>query len=88
MPIKLTGRKLDYAESEKDDAVCMSCGCGKPNDNHGDERNITEDDLDRAAQAANIGRDQAAQNIMDCCGQVAAEQGAPGQASAAPSASA
>lgn len=47
--------------------MCMSCGCGVPNDNHGDERNITQDDLDRAAQAANVSREQAADNIMSCC---------------------
>lgn len=47
--------------------MCMSCGCGAPNDNHGNERNITQDDLDRAAEAANISREQAAENIMSCC---------------------
>ncbi len=47
--------------------MCMSCGCGAPNDDHGDERNITQDDLDRAAAAANISREQAAENIMGCC---------------------
>jgi hypothetical protein len=62
--------------------MCMSCGCGSPNDNHGDERNITQDDLDRAAQAASISRDQAAQNIMDCCGQMGATQGGQEQAGA------
>lgn len=50
--------------------MCMSCGCGSPNDNHGDDRHITQADLDRAAQAANVSREQAAQNIMDCCRQV------------------
>lgn len=54
--------------------MCMSCGCGMPNDNHEDARNITQDDLDRAAQAANISREQAAQNIMDCCRQVSASE--------------
>ena len=49
--------------------MCMSCGCMQPNDHHGDERNITQDQLDRAAQAASISREQAAQNIMDCCQQ-------------------
>lgn len=68
--------------------MCMSCGCGMPTDSHGDERNITQDDLDRAAQAANISRDQAAQNIMDCCRPMGADQGAQSQASAAQGASA
>ncbi len=52
--------------------MCMSCGCMEPNDNHGDPRNITQDDLDQAAQAANITREQAAQNVMDCCQHVGA----------------
>lgn len=66
--------------------MCMSCGCGMPNDDHGDQRNITQNDLDRAAQAANISRDQAAQNIMSCCARMGSEQGAARQASAASSA--
>lgn len=63
--------------------MCMSCGRGMPNDSHGDARNITQDDLDRAAQAANISREQAAQNIMDCCRQMGSDQGTQSQASAA-----
>lgn len=63
--------------------MCMSCGCGQPNDDHGDPRHITQDDLDRAAQAANVSREQAAQNIMDCCRQVSADQGAQGSPRAA-----
>ena len=68
--------------------MCMSCGCGKPNDDHGDQRNITQADLDRAAQAANISPDQAAQNIMDCCRQMPSGQGQSTQASASPGPSA
>ncbi len=59
--------------------MCMSCGCGRPNDDHGDARHITLDELDQAAQAANISREQAAQNIMDCCRQVGSDQGAQSQ---------
>ena len=50
--------------------MCMSCGCGSPNDTHGDSRNITQDDLNNAAQAANISPQQAAQNIMDTSQQI------------------
>ena len=47
----------------------MSCGCGQPNNNHGDNRNITEKDLNQAAQAAGITPEKSAQNIMNsCCG--------------------
>ena len=45
--------------------MCMSCGCGTPNDAHGDKRNITVDDMNNAAQAAGITPQQAAQNIAD-----------------------
>jgi hypothetical protein len=44
--------------------MCLSCGCGKPNDKHGDNRNITLDDLNRAAEAAGTTRDRVLQNIM------------------------
>ncbi len=45
--------------------MCLSCGCGEPNERHGDERHITQDDLDAAAQAAEITPQQVAQNIRD-----------------------
>ena len=49
--------------------MCMSCGCGKPNDKHGDDRHITQTQLEQAAKAANISPMQAAQNIMNACQQ-------------------
>lgn len=74
--------------------MCMNCGCGQPNNDHGDRRNITMNDLDQAAQAAGITREQAMQNMMDCCGMGAmgamgstgtgatqSQAGAPGQGS-------
>ena len=45
--------------------MCMSCGCGEPNEKHGNPDNITLDDLRRAATAANIEPEQAADNIHD-----------------------
>ena len=50
--------------------MCMSCGCGKPNDDHRDSRNITLNDLNSAAAAAGISLTQAAQNIINACQQV------------------
>lgn len=47
--------------------MCMSCGCGTPEDDHGNRDNITRDDLQKAAQAANISQEQAAENIRSCC---------------------
>lgn len=43
--------------------MCVSCGCGQPNNNHGDQRNITQNDINNAAQAAGISPNQVAQNI-------------------------
>lgn len=43
--------------------MCMSCGCGSPNDDHGDSRNITLNDIDQAAQAAGTTRDRVLQNM-------------------------
>lgn len=44
--------------------MCISCGCGKANDDHGDSRNITLQDLDQAARAAGTTREQVMQNIV------------------------
>jgi hypothetical protein len=43
--------------------MCISCGCGRPNDNHGDQRNITLQDIDAAAEAAGTTREKILQNI-------------------------
>ncbi|HYX49113.1 MAG TPA: hypothetical protein VE843_05195 [Ktedonobacteraceae bacterium] len=48
--------------------MCLSCGCGKPEDDHGDSRNITMSDLDRAAEAAGTTREKVVQNIMSGSG--------------------
>src|SRR5258708_34887508 len=49
---------------ERDATMCISCGCGKPNDDHGDARNITMQDVDQAPEAAGTTRATALQNIM------------------------
>ena len=43
--------------------MCLSCGCGQPNESHGDERNITLQRLEESARAANISPQEAARNI-------------------------
>jgi hypothetical protein len=45
--------------------MCLDCGCGKPNDRHGDERHITMDDVKNAAEASGINESEARQNIID-----------------------
>ena len=47
--------------------MCMSCGCGETTDDHGNQDNITEQDLERAAAAAGVSKEQAAENIRSCC---------------------
>jgi hypothetical protein len=56
--------------------MCLSCGCGEPDDNHGDERHITLEMLSAAAEAAEISVDDAAHNIMEAMHK--AEHGASG----------
>ena len=41
----------------------MSCGCGDVNNDHGNRDNITLDQMQRAAQAANTDVEHAADNI-------------------------
>lgn len=48
--------------------MCISCGCGMPNDRHNNPDLITQEDLDRAAKAANMSATDAAQNIADAEG--------------------
>jgi hypothetical protein len=48
--------------------MCLSCGCGQPNNKHGNQNNITMDDLQKAAQAANESIQDAAKNIADSVG--------------------
>jgi hypothetical protein len=66
-----TGRPGSATSAEPEDKrgrngiMCLSCGCGEPNDDHGDRRHITQDQLEQAAQAAQISPQDAAQNILD-----------------------
>ncbi len=43
----------------------MSCGCEQPNEDHENPDNITLDDLKRAAEAADLEPDHAADNIHE-----------------------
>jgi hypothetical protein len=46
-------------------SMCLSCGCGEPNDNHGDDRHITLDMLQQAAEAAEVSPEEAVNNIVE-----------------------
>ena len=45
--------------------MCLSCGCRKPSDAHGNPDNIVIHDLERAAEAENISVLQVANNIKN-----------------------
>jgi hypothetical protein len=45
--------------------MCLSCGKGNPNDDHGDSANITAFDVDNAAIAAGLRPADVARNIHD-----------------------
>ena len=45
--------------------MCMTCGCGEPMEQHGNNDNITYDRLEQAANAAGIDPEQAADNLHD-----------------------
>ena len=45
--------------------MCLSCGCGQPNESHGDPRHITMQKLEEAAKALEISAEEAARNIQE-----------------------
>lgn len=61
--------------------MCLSCGCGHPNENGGDSRLITMNDLDQAAQASGITREQVVQNLANGVAQKQGQQGNSKQSS-------
>jgi hypothetical protein len=50
--------------AERSINMCLSCGCGEPDDNHGDDRHITLEMLEAASAAAEITKEEAANNIV------------------------
>ena len=48
--------------------MCMSCGCGRPDESHGNEDHITRESLQRAADAGAISLQEAAENIATWAG--------------------
>ena len=42
--------------------MCLDCGCGEPNERHGDDRHIVMDDVKAAAKASQISVVEAARN--------------------------
>ncbi len=48
--------------------MCISCGCGFLHDKHNNPNNITLDDLEKAAKAAEMSVEDAARNIASAVG--------------------
>jgi hypothetical protein len=49
--------------------MCLDCGCGEPNERHGDDRHIIMDDVQAAAKASEISVEEAKRNIVDALSQ-------------------
>jgi hypothetical protein len=45
--------------------MCMNCGCGQPNEDHGKAENITARDLQRAADANGQSLRESSQHIVE-----------------------
>lgn len=43
--------------------MCLDCGCGAPNDQHGDPNHLTMEQVEKAAKASKISVDEAMKNI-------------------------
>jgi hypothetical protein len=49
--------------------MCLDCGCGEPNERHGDDRHIIMDDIQAAATASEIPMAEATRNIVEALSQ-------------------
>jgi len=45
--------------------MCANCGCGIPEDKHGDDRNINWSEIVVSAEANDISPDEAVKNIQE-----------------------
>jgi len=48
--------------------MCANCGCGIPEDKHGDDRNINWSEIVASAEANDITPQQAVENIQEMAG--------------------
>ena len=58
--------------------MCMNCGCGKPEDQHGSQDNITRQALEKAAEANKTDLRQTADNISAAVDQLSREAATTG----------
>jgi hypothetical protein len=55
--------------------MCLNCGCNQPNERHGNDANITADDVRRAGEANGQDLATSAANMRTALGAVAAGNG-------------
>ncbi len=53
--------------------MCLNCGCGAPEDRHGDDQNITAGDLRAAAKVNDQSLDETVQNMRAGLDQLGAD---------------
>jgi hypothetical protein len=58
----------------KEERMCANCGCGIPEDAHGDDRNILWSEVVASAKAAGVSSADAAQNIAAMAAQQGGEE--------------
>ena len=63
--------------------MCASCGCGKVDDQMGDDRHLTMSDLKSAAEAAEISVQEVAKNIQAAAAEKGQESNGNAQAQGA-----
>ncbi len=59
--------------------MCASCGCGRPEDQHGDQRNIKMSDLEAAANAANTDVNGVLNNLQQSISKSTSQAGSSGE---------
>lgn len=55
--------------------MCVSCGCGMVNEDHGDPRHITLNNLEAAAEAAGIAVEDVVRNIDEAASTIGEKEG-------------
>jgi len=56
-------------------SMCLNCGCGEPNESHGNDANITLDDVRAAGEANGQSVEESLRNMGTAARQVVAGQG-------------
>ena len=60
--------------------MCLTCGCGEPNAQHGNPDHITMNDVEKAAKAAGISTDEVVRNLQKTYQQAKTSGGGQAQA--------